>query len=91
MSASIALLFLGGWLPPFDFLSFIPGPFWLGLKIGVFAILFIVIRSVLPRYRYDQLMQLGWKVFIPVTLGWLFLVAGVLVAFDSLPNILYIF
>jgi NADH-quinone oxidoreductase subunit H len=90
MSASIALLFLGGWLPPLDILSFIPGPFWLGLKISIFAVLFIVIRSVLPRYRYDQLMQLGWKVFIPVTLGWLFLVAGILVAFDSLPNIIYL-
>jgi NADH-quinone oxidoreductase subunit H len=90
MSASISLLFLGGWLPPFDFLSFVPGPIWLGLKIAVFAILFIVIRSVLPRYRYDQLMQLGWKVLMPVTLGWFFLVAGVLVAFDSLPNIMYI-
>ena len=90
MSATTCLLFLGGWLPPFDFLSFIPGPFWLGLKIAIFAMLFIIIRAVLPRYRYDQLMQLGWKVFIPVTLGWLFLVAGVLVAFDSLPNILYL-
>jgi len=90
MSATTCLLFLGGWLPPFDFLSFIPGPVWLGLKIAIFAMLFIIIRAVLPRYRYDQLMQLGWKVFIPVTLGWLFLVAGVLVAFDSLPNILYL-
>jgi len=90
MSASMSLLFLGGWLPPFDFLSFIPGPIWLGLKISIFAILFIIIRAVLPRYRYDQLMTLGWKVFVPVTLGWLFLVAGVLVAFDSLPNIIYL-
>lgn len=90
MSTSMSLLFLGGWLPPFDFLSFIPGPIWLGLKVAVFAIFFIIIRAVLPRYRYDQLMQLGWKVFVPVTLGWLFLVAGVLVAFDSLPNIVYL-
>jgi|TARA_B110000211_G_C14055967_1_gene543350 NADH-quinone oxidoreductase subunit H len=90
MSSSMVLLFLGGWLPPFDFLSFIPGPLWFGLKVAIFAVLFIIIRAVLPRYRYDQLMTLGWKVFVPVTLGWLFLVAGVLVAFDSLPNIIYL-
>ena len=69
MSTTTAILFLGGWLPPFAFLSFIPGWVWLGLKVGVFAVLFVIIRAVLPRYRYDQLMQIGWKIFIPVTLG----------------------
>jgi len=89
MSITTAILFLGGWLPPFAFLSFIPGSIWLGLKVGVFAILFVIIRAVLPRYRYDQLMQIGWKIFIPVTLGWLFLIAGILVGFNSLPGFIY--
>ena len=89
MSITTAILFLGGWLPPFAFLSFIPGSVWLGLKVGIFAILFVIIRAVLPRYRYDQLMQIGWKIFIPVTLGWLFLIAGVLIGFNSLPGFIY--
>ena len=54
-----------------------------------FAILFVIIRAVLPRYRYDQLMQIGWKIFIPVTLGWLFLISGIVIAFDSLPGLFY--
>jgi len=90
MSCSIAILFLGGWLPPFEFLSFIPGPFWLALKTIIMGILFIIIRAVLPRFRYDQLMQLGWKIFVPLTLGWLLFIAGILLAFDSLPGINYI-
>lgn len=70
MSSINTILFFGGWLPPFDILSFIPGSFWLGLKICFFVILFIVARAALPRYRYDQLMNLGWKVFLPVTLSY---------------------
>ena len=89
MSTTTAILFLGGWLPPFAFLSFIPGWVWLGLKVGVFAVLFVIIRAVLPRYRYDQLMQIGWKIFIPVTLGWLILIAGLLIGFNSLPDFIY--
>lgn len=89
MSTTTAILFLGGWLPPFAFLSFIPGWIWLGLKVGVFAVLFVIIRAVLPRYRYDQLMQIGWKIFIPVTLGWLILIAGLLIGFNSLPDFIY--
>ena len=89
MSTTTAILFLGGWLPPFTFLSFIPGWVWLGLKVGVFAVLFVIIRAVLPRYRYDQLMQIGWKIFIPVTLGWLILIAGLLIGFNSLPDFIY--
>lgn len=89
MSTTTAILFLGGWLPPFAFLSFIPGWVWLGLKVGIFAVLFVIIRAVLPRYRYDQLMQIGWKIFIPVTLGWLILIAGLLIGFNSLPDFIY--
>ena len=89
MSVVTTLLFLGGWLAPFWFLNWIPGGIWLGLKVGFFAILFVIIRAVLPRYRYDQLMQIGWKIFIPVTLGWLFLISGIVIAFDSLPDLFY--
>ncbi len=91
MCGVISLLFLGGWLPLFSFLSFIPGPIWFGLKIVFLTLIFVIIRAVLPRYRFDQLMQLGWKVFVPITLGWVFLVSGILISFDSLPNISYIF
>lgn len=90
MCGVISIFFLGGWLPPFAFLSFIPGPFWFSLKILFFACLFILARAMLPRFRYDQLMYLGWKIFIPLTLGWLFFIAGILVSFDSLSNIFYL-
>jgi NADH-quinone oxidoreductase subunit H len=71
MSAVNVTLFFGGWLPPFDFLNFIPGSFWFSMKLSFFIILFIVVRAGLPRYRYDQLMGLGWKVFFPVSLSYL--------------------
>ncbi len=74
VSMLTVLLFLGGWLPPFDFLSFIPGWIWLGAKVFVIATLFLWVRATFPRYRYDQIMRLGWKIFIPVTLIWLVLV-----------------
>ncbi|MET0350046.1 MAG: NADH-quinone oxidoreductase subunit NuoH [Rhizobacter sp.] len=69
-------LFLGGWLPPFDFAPFnmIPGWIWLGLKTFVVVTMFLWVRSTFPRYRYDQIMRLGWKIFIPVTLVWLLVV-----------------
>ena len=73
-SSLAAVMFLGGWLPPFQFLGFIPGWIWLGLKIFVVVSMFIWIRATVPRYRYDQIMRLGWKVFIPVTLVWLVLI-----------------
>ncbi len=63
MSALMSILFLGGWNAPIELLSFIPGSFWLGIKISIFVIGFIWMRAALPRYRYDQLMHLGWKVF----------------------------
>jgi NADH-quinone oxidoreductase subunit H len=67
-------LFLGGWLPPFDFLGFIPGWIWLGIKTFVVVTTFLWVRATFPRFRYDQIMRLGWKIFIPVTLVWLVVV-----------------
>jgi NADH-quinone oxidoreductase subunit H len=68
------LLFLGGWLPPFALLDFIPGWIWLAAKVFAIATLFLWVRASFPRYRYDQIMRLGWKIFIPVTLVWLVVV-----------------
>lgn len=68
-----ALMFLGGWLPPLGILDFIPGLVWLGLKAGFLMFVFLWLRATFPRYRYDQLMRLGWKVFLPVSLFWIFL------------------
>jgi len=89
MSGMTTILFLGGWLPPFDIAPFnwIPGPIWFGLKISALLFLFIAARVAYPRYRYDQLMRLGWKVFLPVTLAAVVVVSGVLVAFDMAPMI----
>jgi len=85
MSALTAVLFLGGWAPLF-YLTFIPGSIWFGLKICLFVMMFIWARAILPRYRYDQLMDLGWKCFLPLSLAFLILIAGILVGFDWLPN-----
>ena len=87
MSAMTALLFLGGWLPPFDFAPFtwIPGPIWFILKIVAILFVFLWVRATTPRYRYDQLMRLGWKVFLPFSLVWVVLTAGFLLATDNLP------
>lgn len=70
ISAFASILFLGGWLAPYEFLNFIPGPIWLCLKIFILLFCFIWVRATLPRYRYDQLMRLGWKVFLPLSLIW---------------------
>ena len=88
MSAICSVLFLGGWLPPFGFFPFtlIPGPIWFILKICFVLFIFIWARATLPRYRYDQLMRLGWKVFLPFSLAWVVVTSGVLVAFDLLPK-----
>ena len=88
MSANTAVLFLCGWLPPFNLwpLTLIPGPIWLILKICVVLFIYFWARATLPRYRYDQLMRLGWKVFLPLSLAWLVLTAGVLELFDALPK-----
>ena len=87
MSATTSILFLGGWLPPFDIAPFnwVPGIIWFGLKISFLLFVFVWVRATVPRYRYDQLMRLGWKVFLPFSLFWLVLTAGVLVAFDWAP------
>lgn len=76
VSILAALMFLGGWLSPVSFLDFIPGWIWLGLKTFFVVSLFIWIRGTFPRFRYDQIMRLGWKIFIPVTLVWLLVVGG---------------
>lgn len=87
MSGMACILFMGGWLPPFgiDALAFVPGVIWFGLKTGLVLFFYLWVRATLPRYRYDQLMRLGWKVFLPFTLIWVLIVSGTLVAFDALP------
>ena len=88
MSTFSALLFLGGWLPPLNIILFniIPGSIWLCLKIILGATFFILTRATLPRYRYDQLMYLGWKCFLPLTIGYLIFTLGILISFNWLPS-----
>ena len=88
MCAMGSVLFLGGWLPPVDIeaLSFIPAPFWLIFKILFLFILFALVKAIVPRYRYDQLMKLGWKIFLPLSLIWVVLTAAYLLYFDLLPK-----
>ncbi|MFZ5608924.1 MAG: NADH-quinone oxidoreductase subunit NuoH [Pseudomonadota bacterium] len=85
--AMVTVLFFGGWLPPLpiDALYAVPGIIWLLLKIAFFFFVFAWVKASVPRYRYDQLMRLGWKVFLPISLLWVVVVAGYLVAFDKLP------
>jgi NADH-quinone oxidoreductase subunit H len=87
MCALLVIFFLGGWLPLIDIFPFnwIPGPVWFGLKMSLMVFTFIWVRAAYPRYRYDQLMRLGWKVLLPLSLAWVLLTAGILVAFDWLP------
>jgi NADH-quinone oxidoreductase subunit H len=88
VSAMTTTLFLGGWLSPLPFVPFtlIPGVVWFLLKILLCLFTFVWVRATLPRFRYDQLMSLGWKVFLPISMGYLVLVAGVLEIFGWLPN-----
>ena len=88
MSTFSALLFLGGWLPLFNFISlkFLPGSFWLSLKIIIGVVFFILTRAALPRYRYDQLMHIGWKSFLPLSISYLIFTVGVLIGFNWLPG-----
>merc|ERR1739844_45275 len=88
MSAFSSILFLGGWLPLFNTFPFnyIPGSVWFSLKILIGVIFFIVARAALPRYRYDQLMNIGWKSFLPLSLGYLVFTVGILISFNWLPN-----
>ena len=87
MCAIGSILFLGGWLPPVEIqiLSFIPAPFWLIFKILFLFILFALVKAIVPRYRYDQLMKLGWKIFLPLSLIYVVLTAGYLLYFNLLP------
>ena len=88
MSAMTSILFLGGWLAPFGVQPFtwIPGPIWFILKVCFCLFVFIWVRGTFPRFRYDQLMRLGWKVFLPLSLLWLVITAGALMAFGWLPD-----
>ena len=88
MSGMTTILFLGGWLSPIPLAPFtwIPGPVWFLLKVMLCLFVFLWVRATLPRFRYDQLMQLGWKVFLPFSLGWLVLTASVLEIFGWLPH-----
>ncbi|NNG03277.1 MAG: NADH-quinone oxidoreductase subunit NuoH [Inquilinus sp.] len=87
MSGMTTILFLGGWLPPVDVVPFtwVPGPVWFAAKIALCLFVFVWVRATVPRYRYDQLMRLGWKVFLPFSIFWVIATAGYLVAFDLLP------
>ena len=88
MSGMTVVLFLGGWLPPLDhpWLTLVPGPIWFALKTAFILFCFIWMRATLPRYRYDQLMRLGWKVFLPLSLLWVAGTAGYLVYTGTLPG-----
>lgn len=88
MCALTAILFFGGWLPPFDIpvLYAVPGFIWLIAKICFFFFVYAWVKATVPRYRYDQLMRLGWKVFLPLSLFWVIVVSGWLVLTDSLPK-----
>ena len=88
MCALGSILFLGGWLSPIDVypLNIIPSPIWLILKILLLFFLFALVKAIVPRYRYDQLMKLGWKIFLPLSLTWVVLTASFLFYFDLLPK-----
>ena len=88
MCALGSILFLGGWLSPLDIFPFtmVPDPLWLIIKILFLFVLFALVKAIVPRYRYDQLMRLGWKVFLPISLIWVVLTSGYLLYFDLLPK-----
>ena len=88
MCALGSILFLGGWLSPLDIFPFtmVPDPLWLIIKILFLFVLFALVKAIVPRYRYDQLMRLGWKVFLPISLIWVVLTSGYLMYFDLLPK-----
>ena len=88
MSTFVTILFLGGWLPPLNNFPFnvFPGSFWFSLKVSLGIGFFIYARAALPRYRYDQLMYLGWKCFLPLTLGFAIFTASIIICFSFLPS-----
>lgn len=86
MATIMVLLFFGGWLPLIPILGFMPGV-WLSMKVIIFCFLYILVRAALPRYRYDQLMDIGWKLFLPLSLGYLMFVLGILFSCDAFPQV----
>lgn len=88
MCALMTIMFLGGWHPPIDVAPFtwVPGVLWFIIKIWMIFFLFAMVKAIVPRYRYDQLMRIGWKFFLPISLLWVVLTAGYLLAFDKLPG-----
>lgn len=86
MCSVLTILFLGGWLPLFNVppFNFIPGVFWFGFKVTILLFVFVWVRAAFPRYRYDQLMRLGWKVFLPFSLAWVLFVSGIFIGLDWL-------
>jgi len=88
MSSISSILFLGGWLPILNIFPFyyVPGSVWFSLKVIIGVLFFIITRATLPRYRYDQLMYLGWKCFLPLAIGYLMFTVSILISFNWLPN-----
>ena len=86
MSSLMSIIFLGGWMPPVSALSSLPTGIWFSLKVLLGVFFFILTRATLPRYRYDQLMSLGWKSFLPLSLGYLIFTIGLLTSLNGLPN-----
>jgi len=88
MCALGSILFLGGWLPPLDIypINLVPSPMWMILKILLLFFLFSLVKAIVPRYRYDQLMRLGWKIFLPFSLFYVVLTSSFLLYFDKLPK-----
>jgi NADH-quinone oxidoreductase subunit H len=88
MSSMLVILFMGGWLPPFgiEALKFVPSFLWFAAKVSFILFCFLWVRATFPRYRYDQLMRLGWKVFLPLSLFWVVLIASILLYSDNLPT-----
>lgn len=86
MCSVLSILFLGGWLPLINISPFnlIPGVFWFGFKVTILLFVFVWVRAAFPRYRYDQLMRLGWKVFLPFSLAWVLFVSGIFIGLDWL-------
>ena len=85
MSFFISIIFLGGWLPIIGLDYIIPSSFHFALKVFIIVFSFVWVRATLPRYRFDQLMILGWKCLLPLSIGWLILTSSVLIFFDFLP------
>jgi NADH-quinone oxidoreductase subunit H len=84
MSSLNTILFLGGWLAPFNFLTIIPEVLWFALKVTAYSFVFVWVRAAFPRFRYDQLMNLGWKIFLPITLSYFLFISGILFSSGSL-------